>query len=185
MSKYMPEHNIFQTKSNLMMISPESPETRLLLEVKLRNNAYVTHIFKCLPKFSLTFFSSMDFFLIFFFFAEFFFSAAILICTVRETQWKAKEVYSRLQSGSLLFSVSGCWVHFFFTPSQFSAWTVVWASTMWRVLFTNPQLPDQSLQFPHVQDTDWQVHTEVRVSVSGPAGQDWGKPLQLFCWTVT
>ena len=131
------------------------------------------------------FFSSMDFFLIYFFSQNFFFSAAILIGAVRETRWKAKEVYSRLQSGSLLFSVSGCWVHFFFTPSQFSAWTVVWASTMWRVLFTNPHLPDQSLQFPHVQDTDWQVHMEVRVSVSGPAGQDWGKPLQLFCWTVT
>ena len=68
----MPEHNIFQTKSNLMMTSPESPETRLLLEVKLRNNAYVTHIFKCLPKFSLTFFSSMDFFLIYIFFRRIF-----------------------------------------------------------------------------------------------------------------
>lgn len=68
----MPEHNIFQTKSNLMMTSPESPETKLLLEVKLRNNAYVTHTFKCLPKFSLTIFLSMDFFLIYFFFAEFF-----------------------------------------------------------------------------------------------------------------
>lgn len=180
MSKYMPEHNIFQTKSNLMMTSPESPGTRLLLEVKLRNNAYVTHILSVYQNFRWLFFHQWIFF-----FAEFFFSAAILICTVRETQWKAKEVYSRLQSGSLLFSVSGCWVHFFFTPSQFSAWTVVWASTMWRVLFTNPHLPDQSLQFPHVQDTDWQVHTEVRVSVSGPAGQDWGKPLQLFCWTVT
>ena len=68
----MPEHNIFQTKSNLMMTSLESPETRLLLEVKFRNNAYVTHIFKCLLKFSLTFFSSIDLFLTYFFFAEFF-----------------------------------------------------------------------------------------------------------------
>ena len=36
-----------------MMASLESLETRLLLEVKLRNNAYVTHIFNCLLKYSL------------------------------------------------------------------------------------------------------------------------------------
>ena len=55
-----------------MMTSPESPETRLLLEVKLRNNAYVTHIFKCLPKFSLIFFFINGLLFNIFFFAEFF-----------------------------------------------------------------------------------------------------------------
>ena len=71
----MPKYkNIFQTKSKLMMASLESLETRLLVEVKLRNNAYVTHIFKCLLKFSLI---SFLFFFIYgplfnIFFAEFF-----------------------------------------------------------------------------------------------------------------
>lgn len=55
------------------MTSLESSETRLLLELKLRNNVYVTHIFNCLQKFSLTFFFiNGPLFNIFFFFAEFF-----------------------------------------------------------------------------------------------------------------
>lgn len=72
-----------------MMASLESLETRLLLEVKLRNNAYVTHIFNCLLKYSLIsflfFFINGPLFNIFFS-QNFFFNAAILICAVRETQ---------------------------------------------------------------------------------------------------
>ena len=59
-----------QNQNMLMMASLDTPETRLLLEVKLRNNANVTHIFKCLLRFSLLllfFFLSMDPFLTFFF----------------------------------------------------------------------------------------------------------------------
>ena len=57
-----------------MMTSLESSETRLLLELKVRNNAYVTHIFNCLQKFSLTFFfiNGPLFNIYIFFFAEFF-----------------------------------------------------------------------------------------------------------------
>ena len=105
MSKYMPEYNIFQTKSNLMMTSPESLETRLLLEVKLRNNAYVTHIFKCLPKFSLTFFSSMDFFLIFFFSQNF--SSAPLFWYAR---WGKRS--EKLRKFILAYNLEVCYSQF-------------------------------------------------------------------------